>query len=170
MLLLYLSAVSQSDKTNFYAGVSIQPPIAAGSRLSLGLKAEGKFLLKNNDALSATAVISTISFFTTFDEPSLSKCTVLPIMFGYSKNIKQIFIGPRLGYGVFSKTVIHNEADLNRTFIDGAFFYGVQAGYNLKRFVFFMEFQGLQTINSSSLYPDYKQFAFGGAGIAFKLK
>ena len=158
---------AQTDKTEFFAGVILQPPLKAGTQLSIGFALEGRYNLLKNNAITFSASISRIGFLTDFVVPYNSEFDPISFLIGYQKNINRFFIEPQVGFGIFSKTITYDELGHQKVFDDGAFFWGVTGGYKiLKRYRIFIRYHRLNSVGISHF--DNK-FGYGGLGISIKL-
>lgn len=101
------------------------------------------------------------------DKPS--KLSLIPFLAGYRFSMKKFFVEPQLGYGA-----MNGKEDLGGDFARpsvGAFFYGVNAGYQLNRFDVGIRYLGASGAEGSDAGPWHdKQFSYGGFFAAFNLR
>lgn len=163
------AAHAQTERTEFFTGITVQPAFEGGTLTSIGFGLKAQRNLLNGDALTVSTGLTRIGTITRFVPPYPSNFAFLPVLIGYQKSVKKFFLEPKIGSGVFSKTIVYDALGHEKVLSNPAFFWGGDAGYRIKRFVFLTQYYRANSINQSELYQDYYNFGYGGVGIQFKL-
>jgi hypothetical protein len=137
LLLNCISVNAQKGRNQFNIAAEVSVPVYQNDR-GWGVFGKGMYGVGHSAQLTLMAGVSTFKSKNSIEQ-NRNTIRMIPVLVGYKRNIKKVYIEPQAGYGELGGKV-NIGGDYSRPSV-GAFFWAVGAGYDHKKIIAGIRFQ-----------------------------